>query len=159
MPQPNFMLLYVDSPQASARFYGGLLAREPVESSATFVLFTLESGLALGLWARHLVKPAPVAGPGGAEIVFPVDDAVAVSAVYRDWKTHGVAIAQEPTEMDFGTTFVGLIPTATGCGCLLRLCGRNAGCRDIGLVSRPPSMCGAGAAAASCSSGTARPRH
>ncbi len=110
MPQPNFMLLYVDSPQASARFYGSLLGREPVEASPTFVLFALDSGLALGLWARHLVKPAPAAGPGGAEIVFPADDAAAVGAVYDDWKTRGVAIAQEPTKMDFGTTFVGLDP-------------------------------------------------
>jgi catechol 2,3-dioxygenase-like lactoylglutathione lyase family enzyme len=110
MPQPNFMLLYVDSPQASARFYGGLLGREPVEASPTFVLFALESGLMLGLWSRHLVKPNPAAGPGGAEIVFPADDAAAVGAVYQDWKARDVAIAQEPTQMDFGLTFVGLDP-------------------------------------------------
>ena len=48
--------------------------------------------------------------PGGAEIVFPADDAAAVGAVYDDWRTRGVAIAQEPTKMDFGTTFVGLDP-------------------------------------------------
>ncbi len=110
MAQPNFMLLYVDSPQASARFYRGLLEREPFESSPTFVAFALESGLTLGLWSRHLVKPMPAAGTGGAEIVFPADSADAVSAIWVDWKARGVAIAQEPTSMDFGATFVGLDP-------------------------------------------------
>jgi predicted enzyme related to lactoylglutathione lyase len=110
MAQPNFMLLYVDSPQASARFYGGLLEREPFESSPTFAAFALESGLTLGLWSRHLVKPKQAAGPGGAEIVFPVENVGAVGAMYTDWKARGIVIAQEPTEMDFGTTFVGLDP-------------------------------------------------
>ena len=78
MPQPNFMLLYVDSPQASARFYSGLLGCEPVETSPTFVLFALDSGLKLGLWARHLVEPAVSAAPGAAEIAIPVEGPAAV---------------------------------------------------------------------------------
>ncbi|MGB7099104.1 MAG: VOC family protein [Xanthobacteraceae bacterium] len=87
-----------------------MLEREQFESSPTFVAFALKSGLTLGLWSRHLVKPKPAAGPGGAEIVFPVDNADAVNAIWADWKARGVAIAQEPTAMDFGTTFVGLDP-------------------------------------------------
>jgi len=110
MAQPNFMLLYVDSPQVSARFYGGLLGREPTEASPTFVLFALESGLMLGLWSRHTVQPVPTASAGGTEVGIAVENAAAVGTTYTDWKARGVAIAQEPTEMDFGTTFVGLDP-------------------------------------------------
>ena len=40
---PDFMLLYVDSPARSARFYADLLGKEPVEASPTFVLFALET--------------------------------------------------------------------------------------------------------------------
>lgn len=110
MARPNFMLLYVDSPQGSAHFYGGLLGREPVETSPTFVLFALESGLMLGLWSRQTVQPTPAASVGGAELGIAVESAAAVGATYADWKARGVPIAQEPTEMDFGTTFVGLDP-------------------------------------------------
>jgi len=110
MAQPNFMLLYVDSPEASQRFYSTLLRREPVEASPTFVLFALESGLMLGLWSRHTVQPVPTASAGGTEVGIAVENAAAVGTAYADWKARGIAIAQEPTEMDFGTTFVGLDP-------------------------------------------------
>ena len=110
MPSPNFMLLYVDSPKASGEFYAGLLGREPVEASPTFVLFALDSGLMLGLWSRHTVEPAATAAGGGAELAFTVESAGAIDATYANWKKRGVAILQEPTDMDFGRTFVGLDP-------------------------------------------------
>src|SRR5262245_42171395 len=50
MPDPNFILLYVDSPTASARFYADVIGKPPVESSPTFAMFALESGVMLGLW-------------------------------------------------------------------------------------------------------------
>jgi catechol 2,3-dioxygenase-like lactoylglutathione lyase family enzyme len=108
--QPNFILLYVDSPKASGDFYGALLGREPVETSPTFVMFALETGLMLGLWARHTVKPDPAAAGGGSEIGIAVDNRAAVDAACAVWKARGVRIVQEPTEMDFGRTFVGLDP-------------------------------------------------
>jgi catechol 2,3-dioxygenase-like lactoylglutathione lyase family enzyme len=104
------MLLYVDSPKASGDFYADLLGREPVEASPTFVLFALDRGLMLGLWSRHTVEPAATAVGGGAELAFTVEAASAVDATYTDWKKRGVAILQEPTDMDFGRTFVGLDP-------------------------------------------------
>src|SRR3954466_3448091 len=107
MPSPNFVLLYVDSPKASGAFYTDLLGREPVESSPTFVLFALDNGLMLGLWSRHTVEPAAAAAGGGAELAFTVDHA-AVEATFADWRKRGIAILQEPTDMDFGRTFVGL---------------------------------------------------
>ena len=41
MPDPNFIILYVDNPPLSARFYADLLGKPPVESSATFAMFAL----------------------------------------------------------------------------------------------------------------------
>ncbi len=110
MPYPNFMILYVDSPQASGDFYRSLLGREPVEASPTFVLFALDSGLLLGLWSRHTVQPTATAGGGGAELAMTVDGPAAVDTTHADWKARGLSILQEPTEMDFGRTFVALDP-------------------------------------------------
>ena len=70
MPDPNFILLYVDSPAASAGFYADLLGKPPVESSATFAMFALESGVMLGLWSRRTVAPAATASPGAGELAF-----------------------------------------------------------------------------------------
>ena len=110
MKDPNFVLLYVESPALSAAFYADLLARQPVESSPTFAMFALASGIMLGLWARHGVEPPPTGASGAAEIGFQVDNAPAVDALHADWKRRGLAIAQAPTDMDFGRTFVALDP-------------------------------------------------
>lgn len=110
MPTPNYLLLYVDSPEKSGRFYARLLGREPVEASPTFVLFVLETGLKLGLWSRHTVEPGATAAGGGAEIGIGVESREAVDALYREWKALDIPFLQEPTELDFGRTFVGLDP-------------------------------------------------
>lgn len=110
MPAPNFLILYVDNPAASAAFYAGLLERPAVEASPTFALFALESGVMLGLWARHTVAPAPAAAGGGAELAFALDGAAAVDSLHRRWEARGLVIAQPPTRMDFGHTFVALDP-------------------------------------------------
>jgi catechol 2,3-dioxygenase-like lactoylglutathione lyase family enzyme len=106
----SFILLYVEDPAASAAFYGKLLGREPIQSSPTFVMFALDSGVMLGLWVRHDVEPAASGGPGGGEIAFAEPGAEAVRARCAIWRDSGVRIAQEPTAMDFGFTFVGLDP-------------------------------------------------
>jgi len=110
MPDPNFIILYVENPAASARFYADLLGRQPVEASATFAMFALGSGVMLGLWGRSGVEPAaPMPGCGG-ELAISVGDADAVPALCAEWRRRGLAIAQAPTRMDFGTTFVALDP-------------------------------------------------
>ncbi len=101
----TFVLLYVDSPAASAAFYADLLDLQPVESSPNFVLFKLESGLNLGLWSRHAVEPKSLASGGSTELCFSVADASVVNDMYADWAARGVAIAQRPVAMDFGFTF------------------------------------------------------
>jgi catechol 2,3-dioxygenase-like lactoylglutathione lyase family enzyme len=106
---PNFVILYVDNPPASARFYAELLGKQPVEASATFAMFALDSGLMLGLWSRHTVEPAAT-GVGGGELCFAVADAGAVRAAYADWGKRGLRVAQAPMALDFGFTFVALDP-------------------------------------------------
>lgn len=110
MPNPNFLLFFVESPAASAAFYGGLFGLEPVETSPTFALFALSSGLMLGLWSKHTAEPRPGAAAGGTELGLTVDDKATVDATYTQWKGRGLAILQPPVDMDFGRTFVALDP-------------------------------------------------
>jgi catechol 2,3-dioxygenase-like lactoylglutathione lyase family enzyme len=109
MPDFRLIVLYVDNPAASAAFYADLLGRQPVESSANFAMFPLPPVM-LGLWSRREVEPAAAGSPGAMEIDFGASDAQAVEACYADWKARGLSIAQKPTEMDFGYTFVALDP-------------------------------------------------
>jgi catechol 2,3-dioxygenase-like lactoylglutathione lyase family enzyme len=110
MPDPNFFILYVESPAASTAFYADLLGRPPVEASPTFALFALPSGVMLGLWSRHTVEPAATTKGGGSEIAFSVDSKDAVRALHGDWSRRGLPIIQAPTDMDFGHTFMALDP-------------------------------------------------
>ena len=110
MSDPNFILLYVNDPTASAAFYTELLGRPPVEASPTFAMFALGSGVMLGLWSKHTVEPAAPAHFGGCELAFTVADAAAVRARHAAWTARGLPIAQAPTQLDFGHTFVALDP-------------------------------------------------
>lgn len=109
LPDPNFVLLYVNSPADSAAFYARLLGKPAVEVSPTFALFALASGTMLGLWAAHTVQPAATA-VGGAELAFAVDSITTVQSMHSSWVAKGLPIAQAPTAMDFGFTFVALDP-------------------------------------------------
>ena len=111
MLDPNFIILYVDDPRASARFYAELLSLRTLEESDTFAMLALRPGVMLGLWSRHTVEPAAAAGGGGTEIAFALDAETGkdtVDVVYADWTRRGLAIAQRPVDLDFGRTFVAL---------------------------------------------------
>lgn len=110
MPKFSFVILYVANPPASAAFYADLLGHSPIETSPSFAMIALAEGTMLGLWARSTVQPTVVASPGGSEVAFTVADAAAVDATHLDWVTRGIAIAQAPTTMDFGHTFVATDP-------------------------------------------------
>jgi len=111
MADPNFIILYVDSPRASATFYEELLGKPPIEASPTFAMFTLPSGVMLGLWSRHTVEPEPAAGSGNSgELAFAVDGKAEVTALFETWTRRGLRVAQEPVDLDFGHTFVALDP-------------------------------------------------
>ncbi|WP_375451042.1 VOC family protein [uncultured Devosia sp.] len=101
----NYLLLAVADPARSAALYTRLLGVEPVEYSPTFVLYVLPNGVKIGLWIRSEIEPAPKAA-GGIEISFTEDSKDAVRATYAAWKALGITIVQEPTDMDFGFTFV-----------------------------------------------------
>jgi catechol 2,3-dioxygenase-like lactoylglutathione lyase family enzyme len=106
----SFVLLYVANPVASAAFYEGLLGKPPIDVAPTFAMLPLNDRVKLGLWLRSDVAPAATVAPGGNEIAFTVPDASAVHATYSDWCERGLQIAQQPTAMDFGHTFVALDP-------------------------------------------------
>lgn len=106
-PDLGFVLLFVKNPAESAKFYSSILNLKPVDESPTFVLFRLSNGVMLGLWSHETAEPKVTAQPGAAEIAFGADN---VDDLHAAWKYLGVVIAQEPTEMDFGRTFVALDP-------------------------------------------------
>lgn len=110
MHHPSYVLLFVEDPAASAAFYGGLLDCRPIETSPTFALFELSSGLRLGLWSRRSAEPVVIARGGGSELGIPVAADDVLHRMYAQWKERGVAIVQPPTDMDFGRTFVALDP-------------------------------------------------
>ena len=110
MPKFSFVLLYVENPLASADFYANLLGRPPIEAAPTFAMLPLSEGVMLGLWLRKNVQPAAAGTAGSSEVAFTVADDAAVDATFADWKQRGLKIAQTPTAMDFGRTFVALDP-------------------------------------------------
>lgn len=110
MITPRYMLLFVENPAVSARFYEFLLGLNPVEESPTFTLFVLDGGYKLGLWSRHSAEPAVSRTGGGMELAFPVESAEEVDGIFANWSSHGLSILQPPTELDFGRTFVALDP-------------------------------------------------
>ncbi|MBS0241695.1 MAG: VOC family protein [Proteobacteria bacterium] len=108
MPDFSFILLHVDDPLASAKFYSELLGIPVVEQAPTFAMLPLRDGVMLGLWLRSGVEPKSAGAPGASEIAFTVADAAAVEAMFADWTKRGLKILQTPTRMDFGVTFVAL---------------------------------------------------
>lgn len=110
MSQSLFHILYVENPAASAAFYEKLFGRAPLEASPTFALFALQEGIKLGLWSRQGVVPPAAAGGGGGELALAVPTPDEVDRRHGVWQQLGIAIAQAPTDLDFGRSFVGLDP-------------------------------------------------
>ncbi|MCG2631637.1 VOC family protein [Bradyrhizobium sp. WYCCWR 13023] len=111
----NLVVLYVNDAQASSTFYQTLLGCPVAQSSPKFVVLPLGSGVMLGLWQRDAVVPPSASEAGcneicSSEISWAVANAEAVRATHDTWLTRGVRIAQPPTAMPFGDTFVALDP-------------------------------------------------
>ena len=100
-------ILLVRDPARSAEFYRKILGAEPVEQSPTFAMFALPSGVAIGLWSARTVEPAIAGTAGATELCFMEQD---VDGVHAAWSERGSPIAQSPTNLDFGRTFVALDP-------------------------------------------------
>lgn len=110
MPEFSFILLHVDNPPVSAKFYHEVLGIPVFEQSPTFAMLRLRDGVMLGLWSRHTVEPKSASNPGASEVAFTVADATAVETMHIEWARRGLKIVQTPTRMDFGATFVALDP-------------------------------------------------
>lgn len=103
----GFVLLFVANPQKSGLFYQELFDMKPIEESPTFVMFALKNGVMLGLWSKYTAEPRVESPAGALEVCFPAND---VDALYDAWSKKHLTIAQKPTDMDFGRTFVVLDP-------------------------------------------------
>ncbi len=103
----GFLVLFVANPQKSSLFYQELFEIKPIEESPTFVMFALKNGVMLALWSKYTAEPRVEAPPGSTEVCFPTDN---VDALYEAWSKKQLVIAQKPTDMDFGRTFLILDP-------------------------------------------------
>lgn len=103
----NFILFFVENPLDSIAFYKKLFGIQPVEASATFGAFAFPNGMMLGLWSPKTAEPPASVLSGGCEIGLSEKN---VDALYDAWVKLGVPMAQPPTDMDFGRTFVALDP-------------------------------------------------
>lgn len=110
MSDPCSLFFYVEDPAASAAFYADLLGKPPIETHPDFVMFVLDSHMALGFWRKSDVDPAPLHTGGGMELAFKVDTPEEVIARHKDWESRGLRFVQSPTQMDFGFTCVALDP-------------------------------------------------
>jgi predicted enzyme related to lactoylglutathione lyase len=106
-PDLGFVLLFVANPQKSSLFYQEIFGIKPIEESPTFVMFALKNGVMLGLWSKYTAEPSVVAPAGALEICSPTVD---VDALYEELSKKQATVAQKPTDMDFGRTFVILDP-------------------------------------------------
>lgn len=106
-PTLGFTLLFVQSPQKSSLFYQEIFNLKPIEESPTFVMFALKNGVMFGLWSKYTAEPRVDAPAGALEIGFPAEN---VDELYEQVGKKHVTVAQKPTNMDFGRTFVILDP-------------------------------------------------
>lgn len=121
MSSLNSVILYVDNIDVSTRFYKAILAAEPIETFQDFALFALNESFMLGLQSKHAIEPVPQPAFGGFELCLSDVSIEEVDATYQLWKKNKVAMALEPTHLDFGYTFVALDPD----GHRLRICATD----------------------------------
>ena len=99
------ILLAVADPEASARFYAGLLGRRPLMAGPDRALFMMRSGRALGLMRRANAEAGE-----GRELEFPLEDPAAVEQAHIDCWDRGARILIPPMEMEAGRGFVARDP-------------------------------------------------
>ncbi|MEN5052127.1 MULTISPECIES: VOC family protein [Brevundimonas] len=94
------IVLNVADPDASARFYAGLLGRRPVEAGPDHAVFLLAPGRRLSLWR----------GRGGTQADLRMEAPGVVDELHIDWWDRGARIVLPPTDMDGGHGFVARDP-------------------------------------------------
>ncbi|KTD08311.1 VOC family protein [Legionella jamestowniensis] len=107
MLEPNVIVMYVNNLTISRSFYQDLFNKSPVESSPSFTMFKLSNGMGLGLKDRRTVQPG-IEGNGSknGELAFTVANKEEVDALFLSWKEKRIRIAQRPTQVSFGYTFL-----------------------------------------------------
>ncbi|KTD10804.1 bleomycin resistance protein [Legionella gratiana] len=103
---PNLVLFYVSNIENSTHFYSELLNVQPIHTEPDYAMFLLKPGLRLGLWSQNSVKPAPTIFGGGSEFAIQVVDEQTIDELFENYQNKNFRMIQEPTNMDFGYTFV-----------------------------------------------------
>ncbi|KTD76561.1 VOC family protein [Legionella waltersii] len=109
MLEPSAVVLYVDNLLVSSAFYQDLLGIKPEEDSPTFHFFKLSNGMGLGLKAKHSVEPSATEN-GNGELAFTLDNHREVDALFVEWQGKEIGMAQSPTVVPYGYTFLALDP-------------------------------------------------
>lgn len=105
MDQSQDILLDVEDPEASARFYGRLLQGRPVQVGPDRALVLLASGRRLSLWRR-----TAQATQADQAVGFAVDRASDVDDLHVDWWDRGARILTPPCDLPQGRGFVASDP-------------------------------------------------
>ena len=109
MNTPNYTILFVSNPRASADLYSGLFGVKPAYTSENFVMFVLPHGYKFALWAAADPDAHIAAGGKGAmaEVGITIDSYDAVDRTFGEWsKTKGLTVVMEPRTLPFGRSFV-----------------------------------------------------
>ena len=109
MLEPGAVVLYVDNLLVSSAFYQDLLGIQPEEDSPTFHSFKLSNGMGLGLKTKHSVEP-PTNENGSGELAFTLDNNREVDELFVEWQGKEISMAQSPTVVPYGYTFLALDP-------------------------------------------------
>lgn len=110
MQDTHYIIFYVNDLLKSGEFYELLLDKKPDVVTPGFAKFTLTPDLKLGLWAKDDVTPLLKKEGIGGELNFTVESQPELETLLAEWKLKGVEIIQEPYELDFGCSFVGVDP-------------------------------------------------
>lgn len=105
MGKTDDILLDVADPEVSARFYGRLLGRRPVQIGADRALFVLASGRRLSLWRRAEGRTGAVDAVG-----FELERPAQVDDLHIEWWDRGARIVTPPCDLAHGRGFVASDP-------------------------------------------------
>lgn len=105
---PALVILYVADVARSRAFYEPLFGA-PLEATENFAMFQMGKGFRLAVWNVARVAPPTRLAAGGAELCAGVPEQQ-VDALHAAFVKRGVAIAQAPTRLEFGYSFVALDP-------------------------------------------------
>ncbi len=111
MLTPNLLLLYVQNPMESAKFYEKIFKTKPVASFPTYVAFSFTNGFTFSLWSTEAENFVSGGQGHRSELAFMVpSEEDQVRALRNEWKEFDVQIEQDLHEAVFGLTFVALDP-------------------------------------------------